>query len=138
MMGCLGSVAFLATGTLLQSLVYGTTRMRSSKRDFLDWVELRLLFVDVIIYCNLKSLELYKWIKFSVALSNLVLVICIDYLNWIFSVQCIEELNFMKNLLVNTCNLIDCEESTDRYWEVTNEVYGIFRFLLYWDGNQQW
>lgn len=136
MMGYLDSVMFLAP--LLQSLVYGTTRMRSSKRDFLDWVERRLLFVDDIIYCNLKSLELYKWIKFSVVLSNIVLVICIDYLNWIFSVQCIEELNFMKNLPMNTCNLIDCEDSTDQYWEVTNEVYEIFRFLVYWDGNQQW
>lgn len=76
--------------------------------------------------------------ELSIQLLYLVQVICIDYLNWIFSVQCIEELNFMKNLPMNTCNLIDCEDSTDQYWEVTNEVYGIFRFLVYWDGNQQW
>lgn len=76
--------------------------------------------------------------ELSFQLLYLVQVICIDYLNWIFSVQCIEELNFMKNLLKNTYNLIDCEDSTDQYWEVTNEIYGIFRFLVYWDGNQQW
>lgn len=53
--------------------------------------------------------------ELSFQLLYFVLVICIDYLNWIFSVQCIEELNFMKNLLMNTCNLIGCEDSTDQY-----------------------